>query len=42
MNLADFDPDIVAAYHITEHDLRNVVRSITILQGRESQLLNLD
>ena len=40
MNLADFDPDIVAAYHITEHDLRNVVRYITILQGRESQVLN--
>ena len=36
MNLTDFDPDIVAAYHITEHDLRNVVRYITILQCRES------
>lgn len=40
MNLADFDPDIVAAYHITEHDLQNVVPYITILQGRESQVLN--
>jgi hypothetical protein len=40
MNLADFDPDIVAAYHITERDLQNVVRHITILQGRESQVLN--
>ncbi len=40
MNLADFDPDIVAAYHITEHDLQNVVRYITILQGQESQVLN--
>jgi hypothetical protein len=40
MNLADFDPDIVAAYHIAEHDLRNVVRYITILQGQESQVLS--
>jgi hypothetical protein len=40
VNLADFDPDIVAACHITEHDLQNVVRYITILQGRESQVLN--
>jgi hypothetical protein len=40
MNLADFDPDIVAAYHITERDLRNVVRYITTLQGRESQVFN--
>ena len=31
MNLADLDPDIVAAYHITEQDLENVVRYITIL-----------
>jgi hypothetical protein len=30
----------VAAYHITEHDLLNVVRYITILQGQESQVLN--
>jgi hypothetical protein len=40
MNLADFDPDIVAAYHITERDLENVVRYITILQGQESRVLN--
>jgi len=40
MKLTDFDPDIIAAYHITERDLQNVVRYITILQGRESQVLN--
>lgn len=40
MNLADFDPDIVAAYHITERDLENVIGYITILQGQESQVLN--
>jgi hypothetical protein len=31
MNLTDFDPDIVAVYHITEQDLENVVRYIAIL-----------
>ena len=40
MKLTDFDPDIIAAYHITERDLQNAVRYITILQGRESQVLN--
>ena len=40
MKLTDFDPDIIAAYHVTERDLQNAVRYITILQGRESQVLN--
>lgn len=40
MKLTDFDPDIIAAYHVTERDLQNAVRYITILQGQESQVLN--
>jgi len=40
MKLTNFDPDIIAAYHVTDRDLQNAVRYITILQGQESQVLN--
>ncbi len=39
VDLSAFDPHIIAAYHITEQDLQNAVRYITILQGQESQVL---
>ena len=42
MNLADFDPDIVAAYHITEHDLRNVVRCELAVLAESGQEYRLD
>jgi hypothetical protein len=39
MRLTAFDPRIVAEYHITESDLRNVVQYLTIVQDRDSRTL---
>ncbi len=39
VDLSVFDPHIITAYHITEQDLQNAVRYVTVLQGKESQVL---
>ena len=37
--LADFDPQIVAEYHITEQTLERVIRYVRLLQGEDAPTL---
>lgn len=39
MRLADFDPQVVAEYDITEEDLDRVVRYLRLLQGPDAPTL---
>lgn len=39
ITLADFDPQIVAEYHITERTLERVIRYVRLLQGEDAPTL---